>query len=154
MAVLKWGKPEIEYIKLVNGEIPSSGTWSKMPNPKQGTFAINQTEGERKEAKGEGGILVDVDQASSTFTMEFDIFAAGADFELPIAAKNGTIADEYAIRFVPFDSTLAGVIFKRARVSIATSMTTEDGMLHHYTFTALQPKGENDEMMMEYKKQS
>lgn len=152
MAVLKWGKPEIEFIKLVNGDIPAEGVWSKMPNPKEGTFVINQTEGERKEAKGEGGILVDVDQASSTYTMEMDIFAAGADFVLPIPAKNGAIADEYAVRFTPFDTTLAGAIFKRTRVAIATSMTTEDGMIHHYTFTALQPKGENDEMMMEYRK--
>lgn len=152
MAVLAWGKPTIEYIKLVNDEIPLGGSWSTMPNPKQNSFAMNTSEGEVKQAFGEGGILVDEIRAAATTTIEFDIFAAGEDFQLPIPAVNGLVSDSYAIRVTPQDEKLTGIIFKRASVGVVTSWTAEDGILHHYTFTAVQPKNESDAMVEPYKK--
>ena len=152
MSVLAWGKPTIEYIKLVKDTIPESG-WQEMPNPKQDSFAMNTQDGEVKQAFGEGGILVDEIRSAATTTIEFDIFAAGVGFEMPIPAENGLISDNYAIRVTPQDSKLTGIIFKRASVAVSTSWTAEDGILHHYTFTALQPK-DNSAMVGPYTAES
>lgn len=137
--ILKWGKPLLEIIKLVDGEIPSSSPqWTALDNPKENTTTLGTTEGDVTEANGEGGELVDAYVKASSYQLTFQLFAK-RDAEKPIEDNDGVILDEYAIRLTPEDDTLPGFMLPKCRVSVVDSYTAADGELWQYTFRALKP---------------
>lgn len=148
--ILKWGKPLLEIIKLVDGEIPSSSPqWTTLDNPKEDTTTLETTEGDVVEANGEGGELVDAYIKASSYQLSFQLFAK-RDAEKPIEDEDGVILDEYAIRLTPEDDTLPGFMLPKCRVSVVDSYTAADGELWQYTFRALKPK--TGKMKQEYTK--
>lgn len=50
MATLSWGKPTVETVKLINGEIPTEAVWIKFPEIKTGTAKLTTTKGNKVEA--------------------------------------------------------------------------------------------------------
>lgn len=148
--ILKWGKPLLEIIKLVDGEIPSSSPqWTALDNPKADTTTLETTEGDVVEANGEGGELVDAYIKASSYQLSFQLFAK-RDAEKPIEDEDGVILDEYAIRLTPEDDTLPGFMLPKCRVSVVDSYTAADGELWQYTFRALKPT--TGKMKQEYTK--
>lgn len=148
--ILKWGKPLLEIIKLVDGEIPSSSPqWTTLDNPKEDTTTLETTEGDVVEANGEGGELVDAYIKASSYQLSFQLFAK-RDAEKPIEDEDGVILDEYAIRLTPEDDTLPGFMLPKCRVSVVDSYTAADGELWQYTFRALKPN--TGKMKQEYTK--
>lgn len=138
--ILTWGKPKLEIIKLVDGEIPSSSPqWTELDNPVQDSTQLNTTEGDTTDANGEGGELVDSYVRASTYQLVFQLFNK-RDAEKPIEDSDGVILDEYAIRLTPEDDTLPGFMLPRCRVSVIDTYTAADGERWQYTFRALKPK--------------
>lgn len=137
--ILKWGKPLLEIIKLVDGEIPSSSPqWTALDNPVEDSTQLETTEGDVIEATGEGGELVDAYIKASTYQLTFQLFAKrGA--EKPIEDEDGVILDEYAIRLTPEDDTLPGFMLPKCRVSVVDTYNAADGERWQYTFRALKP---------------
>ena len=148
--ILKWGKPLLEIIKLVDGEIPSaSPQWTALDNPVQNSTQLETTEGDVTEANGEGGELVDAYVKASTYSLTFQLFAKKGS-EKPIEDEDGVILDEYAIRLTPEDDTLPGFMLPRCRVSVVDTFTSADGERWQYTFRALKPT--TGKMKQEYAK--
>lgn len=139
MAVLSWGKPKLEYAKLVNGAIPTTtGTWKLIDTPVENSTKLNVEKGEKKEAKEEGGGIVDVKVAKSKYSLEFELFAKKGKTK-PIIDADGVVIDNYAIRLTPEDSTLKGYLIEKCSVSVEDSWDSENGGKWKYTFEALQP---------------
>lgn len=138
MAVLSWGKPKLEIVKLVNGAIPSTPTWTVLDTPVENTTKLNVEKGERKEAKEEGGGIVDVKVAKSKYSLEFELFEKKGATK-PIVDEDGVIADDYAIRLTPEDPTMTGRLIEKASVSVEDTWDSENGGKWKYTFEGLQP---------------
>ena len=148
--ILKWGKPLLEIIKLVDGEIPSSSPqWTALDNRVLDSTQLETTEGDVTEANGEGGELVDAYVKASTYSLTFQLFAKKGS-EKPIEDEDGVILDEYAIRLTPEDDTLPGFMLPRCRVSVVDTFTSADGERWQYTFRALKPT--TGKMKQEYTK--
>jgi len=127
--ILSWGKPGIEYVKLENGDLPSTPTWKAFPTPVENTTKLETEEGESKEAK------VDV----SKYKLEFEIYETD-DLTAPIPDNDGIVLDQYAVRLTPENTSAKGFIIDRASVSVVKTWDSENGGKIKYTFTALKPK--------------
>ena len=138
MAVINWGKPTIEIVKLENGAIPSSPSWTKLDTPVEGTTTLETTEGEKTEALDEGGAVVDTRKKKNKYSLKFSLFEKKGK-EKPIEDEDGVITDEYAIRVTPEDSSTPGFILKKCSVSVQYTYNAADGGRFAYTFDALTP---------------
>lgn len=139
MATLNWGNPTIEIVKLVDGELPSNPTWTKLDTPAEGTTTLETTEGEKIEALDEGGAVVDTRKKKNKYSFKFSLFEKKGATK-PIEDEDGVITDEYAIRVTPEDPTTNGFTLPKCSVSFQHTYSVADGGRWIYTFDALSPK--------------
>lgn len=138
MAVLAWGKCTLEMITSENGAPKGTGSWTKLPTPKQGTTQLETTEGDATEALEEGGDMVDRYVGASKSTLTFQLFQKKGEV-LPIEYHDGKVAGEWAFRIIPEDEECVGRQLDRCRVSVSDTFTTADGFLLTVTCTVLKP---------------
>lgn len=135
MAVLKWGKPEIEIAKLGGG---GSLSWTKIDTPKIDTTQLETEEGDEKTAKEEGGAIVDSRKDSNNYTFSFELFAKKGSTK-PIEDADGIITDNYAIRWTPEDPTTGGYQMLKCTVTVKETYSAADGGMWVYSFKGLKP---------------
>jgi len=138
MAVITWGKPKIEFVKLESGKMPNTPVWVSLPEIKEGTATLATEKGTKQEAIEEGGATVDVRYNANKYSFACDLFVKRGD-EKAIKDENGVVKERYAVRLTPEDPTLDGWIMEHAAVSVEESWTSADGTLWKYTFDALKP---------------
>ncbi len=138
MAVLSWGKPQVEYALLDASGRP--GQYKAFPEIVQGTATLEAVEGDLLEAKQEGGERVDARRSASSYTFKLSLFAKKNSTK-PIEDTNGIVAGNYAIRLTAEDPAAIGFFMARASVSAGESWTAEQGTYWNYTFEGLAPVG-------------
>ena len=74
MALLSWGKPNIETTTSTNGAPAASATWTAIDVPKDTTTKLTPTAGTEVEAVEEGGDVVDSRTGKNKYQFEFDHF--------------------------------------------------------------------------------
>ncbi len=137
MSILSWGKPKLEISKLdENGD---ATTWVVLDTPVENTTKMNVEKGERKEAKEEGGAVVDVRVGKNKYNLEFELYAKKGK-DKPIEDEDGVIAGNYAIRLTPEDEAMKGFIMDNASVSVEDTWDSEIGGKWKYSFQGLKPK--------------
>ena len=145
MSKLSWGKPTIEIAPITNGTI---GTYIKLPTPVEESTQLTTDEGDRQEARTEGGDLVDVRRGKNSYSCVFELFKTKGATK-PIEDIDGVITQEYSLRLTPADPTNDGWLMPRASVSIQDTWSANDGYKWQYTFEALLP--DDGKMLQEYK---
>lgn len=140
MAVINWGKPKIQFLKYVDGKYPESAEdWQDLDTPVQDTTTIETSEGEKKEAKEEGGAIIDTIREVANYSLKFSLYEKKGK-EKQIADTNGIVEDLYAFRLFPEnDKTNNGYLFKKCSVSFAQTYNAADGGRWEYTVDALKP---------------
>ncbi len=138
MAVLSWGKPQVEYALLNADGTP--GEFRAFPEIVQGTATLEAAEGDLLEAKQEGGERVDARRSASSYTFKLSVFAKKNSTK-PIEDTNGIVTGNYALRLTPEDPAAIGFAMARASVSAGESWTAEQGTYWNYTFEGLAPVG-------------
>ena len=139
---LAWGTPLIEALALSD----TNKAWKKFPTPAEGTTTLNVTQGEKMEAKIEGGTNEAVKYKANTYQLVFNIRQANDrtvmdDF---IKDKDGVVEGEYAIRITPENSAAVHALIRRASVNVQLNYTPADGWTKIYTFDALKPTDAED----------
>lgn len=128
----------VEYGTLgVNDAAPT--TWLEMPAIVSGTAKLDTQEGDKVEAKEEGGGIVDSRRDKSKFTFELEVYAKKGDTK-PIEDNDGVILTNYAVRLTPEDDETEGFIMDKASVSCVETWSSADGKKWKYTFDGLSPK--------------
>lgn len=140
-----WGRPTIKIRKV--GETTE---YKDFPTPVDGTTQLTTTQGDKLEAKIEGGENEAVKYKSNTYELTFDVRLAPEKEEAlkEIKSVDGVVKDEYSIIVIPENSKAYGVIIKRSAVNVQTSFDSTDGAKNTYTFSALKP---SDGETMEYR---
>lgn len=138
MSVISWGKPKIEVAPFVDGVLPATPTWSEFPTSKEGSSQLTTTKGNKQEAKGEGGELVDVRYSHNSYSLVTEVFVKVGDTR-PIQDADGVVAVNYAVRLTPEDETAEGFVLDKTKVSVEETWNSTDGKLLKYTFDALKP---------------
>lgn len=136
MAVLSWGKPLIEFGVSTNGA--QASTWTAFDTPKEDSTQLTTTEGDKIEAKEEGGAVVDSKRKASSYTLVFDLFAKKG-FTKPIPDVDGVVAGDYSVRLTPEDPTVEGFVMDCCSVSVQEIWNSQDGKLIRYTFEGKKP---------------
>lgn len=137
--VISWGKPTIQVGKL-NGTTGMAGVteWKTLDTPVEGTTSLATTEGEKTEAKEEGGAVVDSKTSKNTYALSVTLYKKkGVD--LPFEDVDGTIAGNYAVLLQPEDPQCEGLIIAKSTVKATTTYAAADGVRVTYTFDALVP---------------
>lgn len=140
MSKLSWGKCTIMSANSTNGA--PTGGWNTIGVPKENTTKLNPTEGEKKEAKEEGGGVVDVRHAKNTYILEYDLFVkkpAGGQVVLPFNSVDGVVQGEFAHRVIPEDDSCVGIQIDRATIHVVEDYSSDDGVLLHVKVHALKP---------------
>jgi len=140
MATIGWGKPKIEICKLnASGDYPTMPDWEEVPTPVEDSTQLNVTEGEKMEAKIEGGENEDVKYKSNTYQFTFNIRMAIGRV-CPIDHFDGKVNDKYAVRLTPENELVPGFIADRCTVSIMDSWASAEGGIWQFNFEVLKPK--------------
>lgn len=130
-----WGKPTIK-VKKVGG-----ASFSELPTPVDGSTSLATTQGEKMEAKIEGGDNEAVKYKANTYELSFQIRDAPEKAEKlsVISDVDGVVKEEFAVQVIPENEDAIGVQIDRASVNVQTSYSSADGVVRTYTFSALKP---------------
>lgn len=132
-----WGRPTIKVRKV--GETTA---YDDLPAPVDGTTQLTTTQGDKMEAKIEGGENEAVRYKANAYELAFDVRLAPEKEEKlgVIKDESGIVNDEYSVIVVPENPKAYGVIIHRASVNVQTSFDSTDGAKNTYTFSALKPE--------------
>lgn len=134
-----WGQPKIEVKKL--GDVP--GEWQAFATPVEGTTQLTTTQGDKMEAKIEGGENEAVKYKKNTYQLVFDVRQVPERTD-PIIDSDGVVADEYSVRITPENATAIGALIDRASVNVQKKFDAENGLVKTYTFDVLKaPTGDS-----------
>ncbi len=131
--MLSWGKPKIVVKLDVEGAI-----YRLLNTPVDDSTNLETTEGDKNEAKIEGGEVEAVRYDKSTYKLSMQIRLKKGD-KLPFANKDGIVAGEYSVWVQPEDVEAFGIQMLKAHVSMKTSYTANDGIMCDVAFDALSP---------------
>lgn len=129
MSLLSWGKPAI----ITKSE---GGKYRKLHTPVEGSTSLETTEGDKTEAKIEGGEIEDVRYNKSTYQLKFQIRGLKGG-KKPFTEKDGIVAGNHSFWVVPEDAACPGIQISKSHVSVKTSFTAADGVIYDITVDAL-----------------
>ena len=134
MAILSWGKPRIIIKKKVgSGE---TSDYIELNTPIEGSTQLATQQGDKKEAKIEGGTNEAVRYNSDNYTLTLQIRSA-KDREKPVTDVNGFIAGEYEVFLQPEDPTAPGFKIASSTMHCSDNWNSDEGGVWEYTFDAL-----------------
>ncbi|WP_298072236.1 hypothetical protein [uncultured Bacteroides sp.] len=129
---VSWGQPKIEVKKLGLGE----GEWQEFATPVEGTTQLTTTQGDKMEAKIEGGENEAVKYKKNTYQLTFNVRQVPERTD-PIVDTDGVVADEYAVRVTPENPESLGIEIGRSSVNVQKTYDVENGIVKIYTFDVL-----------------
>ena len=132
---VSWGQPKIEVKKL--GQEPDA-SWEVFATPVEGTTQLTTTQGDKIEAKIEGGENEAVKYKKNTYQLVFNVRQVPERTD-PIVDSDGVVTDEYAVRVTPENPEALGVQIDRTSVNVQKTYDAENGLVKVYTFDVLKP---------------
>lgn len=139
MAVIGWGKPRV-FVKKVGDT-----SWFELPTAVEGTTSLATTKGSKTEAKIEGGENEDVRYSKNTYALTLNIRAA-KNRKRPFDDNDGIIDGNYEVMLQPEDAEVDGIYMQKSTVSVEDTWTAADGGVWAYTFDALKPDDNTDQV--------
>ena len=129
---LSWGKCTLFILK--SGETK----WKRLVTPVEDSTNLTPTQGDKLEAKIEGGENEAVKYKKNTYQLVYNIRKAQGRKQ-PIANTDGTVKDEYSVILLPEDATTDGFYIERTNANVQDSFTTAEGAIWQVTHDALAP---------------
>lgn len=133
--ILGWGECNI-FTRKYSGSSKGS-TWVKWDLPVEGSTTLDTTEGQKTEAKTEGGENEAVRKAKNTYALSFEV-RVGGGFSYKENDNDGVIDGEFEVIVIPTESASAPALYiEKATASATGSYNSADGIKQKYTFNAL-----------------
>ena len=139
MAQISWGKPVILVAEL--GE-DVTFKWIEAPTPAQDTTTMETTQGNKTEAKIEGGANEDVKTEANTYALNYNIRKVKGR-KKHIVDSDGSVSNNYALVLQPEDKTCTGILIQLSSVSVGDSYSAAEGIMYAYTHNVLAPTSGN-----------
>lgn len=131
MSVLSWGK-----CRVIVRKYGDTGEFIELPTPVEESTTLETTEGDKLEAKIEGGEYEDIKYKAATYSLSLQIRLAKGRAK-PIVDKDGVVDDNYECYVIPEDAECYSIGIPKASVSATLDYSTADGLSQTYTFSAL-----------------
>ena len=133
--ILSWGQCDI-FVRKYNGTSKGSA-WLKFDTPVQDSTSLETTEGDKTEAKVEGGENEAVRHAKNTYALRWEE-RIGAGHQDTVEDLDGIIAGEFEVLLFPTENPSAPALYIPIADGSATdSYTSADGTKKAYTFDAV-----------------
>lgn len=133
MSTLSWGKNRILVKDLDGGK---DTKWVELPTPAEDSTELTTNEGDKLEAKLEGGDYEDVKYKNASYELKYDVRNAKP---IPITHSNGVVKNHFAVVVIPEDETTISLYVPKSSISATTSYTAADGFKTTFTHSALKP---------------
>ncbi len=131
--VLAWGECDA-YVKKAGDT-----TYKKEPKPVDQSTTVEPSEGEKLEAKTEGGKLEAAMQLANSYLAKYQLRVAESK-NSNITHINGVVDSEFSLAIVPKNRAAMGVVIDRSSVSVLDStFNSKEGIVDEFHFTALEP---------------
>lgn len=140
MSTLSWGKCRVIVRKY--GE---TGELTELPTPVEESTTLETTEGDKLEAKIEGGEYEDIKYKSATYALSLQIRLAKGRAK-PFVDNDGVVADNYEVFIIPEDEACYSIHIPKASVSATLDFSTADGLNITYSFNALKPSSTSSQI--------
>lgn len=134
---LSWGKCTLFIKPSANGS-----KWKRLATPVEDSTNLAPTQGDKLEAKIEGGENEAVKYKKNTYQLTFNQRKAQGRAQ-PIANTDGVVKDEYSVLLMPEDSTTDGFYIERASANVQDTFTAGEGAIWQITMDALSPSKGN-----------
>lgn len=129
---LSWGKCTIFLLKAGDTK------WKRLVTPVEDSTNLTPSQGDKLEAKIEGGTNEAVKYKNNTYQLTYNIRKAQGRKQ-PVANKDGVVTAEYSVMLMPEDPTTDGFYIERTSVNIQDTFTTGEGAIWQITHDALEP---------------
>lgn len=126
---MAWGKCTIN----VTGADTNNSSTTASVVPADGTTTLNVTEGDKTEAKEEGGGVVAVKYAKNTYELQF----ATREKLSGISSDDGVITGNWKIVLTPEEQNAPKLTISKAHMTLVESFSSADGWLFTYKCAAL-----------------
>lgn len=130
MKTISWGKPGIYYRKK------SDQYFSKVADAVEGSAQLTFNEGDKMEARVEGGDVEAVKYKAGSYELEYGVREA-AETTQHIPHVNGVVADTYVIAVIPENPAAPGIFIEASSTVVGTNYTAEEGMTTTYKHAAM-----------------
>lgn len=127
-----WGAPKIGLKKAGETEIKFFAT------PVEGTTTLEASQGDKMEAKIEGGTNEAVKYKANTYTFTFDVRQVPERTD-PVEGLDGVVEGEYMVIIYPENDSAIHAVLKRTVINIQEKFDAENGLVRTYTFDVLKP---------------
>lgn len=131
MSELSWGK-----CRVIVRKYGTSGNFTELPTPVEGSTTLETTEGDKLEAKIEGGEYEDIKYKAATYALSLQIRLSKGRAK-PIVDKDGVVDGNYEVYVIPEAADCYAIGIPKASVSATLDYSTADGLNETYTFSAL-----------------
>lgn len=142
--VLPWGKYNV-FVKDLDATSDNGYDWILLPTPKEQSVAVNPTEGDKLEAKEEGGGIVDSRRSKSTYEVVYELFQKKGEAH-PLAAKtvDGMVIGNYALAIQPAEDTaVQGIYVGKSTISASDNLSSQEGGSTTYTHSCVIPTNDS-----------
>ena len=142
--ILSWGKCKIAVSPVDGTGAISFGT---VPTPVENSTSLETTQGDKQEAKTEGGEIVAVRYGSNSYQLVFDCFV-DSELAVPAMGKDGIVAGEYSVTITNEENKKAAVVtINRATCNAQIMYSSEEGIKVRYTFSSVKDTtGDTDQV--------
>lgn len=131
---LSWGKPKL----LIKNLSDDNAKWKLLATPVENSTNLSTTQGDKMEAKIEGGENEAVKYKKNTYQLAYNIRKAQGRNQ-PAPNKDGVVKAEYAVLLQPEDVDTDGFYIERTAMNIQDNFTTNEGAIWNVTHDALSP---------------
>lgn len=135
---LSWGKPKIFIKKLGD----NTAVWKLLATPVEDSTNLSTTQGDKIEAKIEGGSNEAVKYKKNTYQFLYNIRKAQGRNQ-PMPNNDGVVKSEYSVLMQPEDVNTDGIYIERTSANIQDTFTTAEGAIWAVTHDALEPANGN-----------
>lgn len=134
--VLSWGKCTVEAT-------PVAGTGAEgtakitFPTPIEDSTQLTTTQGDKNEARVEGGAVEAARYNANSYELVFGIRLHSGLVQLPLKGTDGVIPGEYSVVIKPENSAAPAITINRASANVQVNFTADEGLTATYTFSSL-----------------
>ena len=129
-----WGKPTIKVARA------GTNNWEEFATPVEDSTQLTTTQGDKMEARVEGGGNEAVRFNANTYELAFSIRQVPGRKEI-IEDIDGVVPYEYSVCVTPENENAIGCSIQRAAVNVQVSYSAAEGVVKTYTFSTLKPGG-------------
>lgn len=136
-----WGAPKIGLKKAGETEIKFFAT------PVEGTTTLEASQGDKMEAKIEGGTNEAVKYKANTYNLTFDVRQVPERTD-PVEGLDGVVEGEYMVIIYPENDNAIHAVLKRTVINIQEKFDAENGLVRTYTFDVLKPSDGSSQVLL------